>query len=83
MSANIYWEPARRDRESLWTMAPSAFRESLEAAGIPCPGIVNMSHMDALRGMSRVHGQKPKENPYFQLIMALEEHHEIELTVEF
>jgi len=83
MSANIYWEPARRERESLCTSAPSSFRESLEAAGIPCPGIVTMSHMDALRGMSRVHGRKPNENPYFQLLTALEEHHEIELTMEY
>lgn len=83
MSANIYWEPARRERESLWTMAPSSFLQSLEAAGIPCPGIVTKHSLEALRGMSLVHGGKEKENPYCQLVRALEDNEEIELSVEY
>lgn len=83
MSANIYWEPVERPRESLYTLAPQLFRESLEAAGLCCPGVISSAAQDKLRGMAKVHGGKPDENPYLQLVMALERHDEIELTMEY
>jgi hypothetical protein len=83
MSATIYWEPAKRERESLYTMAPQSFKESLRAAEISCPGTVGHSALPALRGMSRLFGEAVHKNPYYQLILAIEEHGEIELTMEY
>jgi hypothetical protein len=83
VSANIYWEPVRRNRESLYTLAPQAFLESLEAANMSPDYPLNEENLNALRGMAKIHGELNDKNPYHQLVEAIMIHDVIELTVEY
>ena len=83
MSANIYWEPSARARTSLYTMAPQAFLESLEAANIRVGYALNEENLDALLGMANVYGELNEKNPYYQLAVAIKDYALIELTVEY
>jgi hypothetical protein len=81
MSASICWRPKIQGRESVNTAAPSRFMETLKAlTGQQMPMTLDHSHLSGLRALAIA---SPGEGGYPQLVKAIEEHGEIELTAEY
>jgi hypothetical protein len=82
MSANIQWEPLSRKMKDLPVMAPQAFIQILENAGLgnlnDGGGIVlKDANLPTLRGMMAVFSGINIQNPYWHLIKAIEQYGEI------
>lgn len=84
MSANIYWEPVKKNPETLYVSAPSSFMEALRAGGIEIPGVVTREHLPILRALAvqypEVHSER---NPYIQLTDIVDEHDEVRIWPEY
>lgn len=81
MSATVYWEPAKRPRKSLPTMAPQMLIRSLRALGVELGCELNEEHVPALRALAQVVVEKP--NPYHALADAVEKHGAIVIYAEY
>lgn len=83
MSANLYWEPVKRKKHSLTTMAPSSFMEKLERAFNSRTPTLRERDIPVLRGMLAVESGERERNDFLALIEALDHHEEIEITAEY
>ena len=81
MSASIYWRPRVQGLVSVNTNAPSRFMETLaELVGARLPLTLDRSHLPGLRALAKLDSG---EGSWPQLVRAIEEHGEIELTAQY
>jgi hypothetical protein len=81
MSANIYWRPTDVGKTGVNTNAPSRFMDILaEVTGQRPPLVLRHEHLASLRALARA---EPGEGSWSQLVKALEQHDEIDITAEY
>jgi hypothetical protein len=85
MSATILWEPYRKpEGQSLWTMAPQNFMETLRHLGWEVGGTLGKRHLAALQALAYQHPDKDSgKNPYAQLAEAIEKYDEVRVWAEY
>ena len=85
MSATILWEPYRAPKgESLWTMAPQNFMETLRHLGWEEGGNLGRKHLAALKALAYQFSDKDTtKNPYAQLVDAIEKYDEVRVWAEY
>lgn len=84
MSASIYWRPVAKSRKSVSTYTPSSFIESIRKAFGEFPVKLDTDSLPVLQGMAAVE-QMPGngENPYEQLVEAINQIGSIEVWAEY
>lgn len=90
MSANVFWKPVLTKRKELYVMAPSSFRNSMEDVfgghgnNSPHGWELDKQALPALHGMlAMTNNRKGDENPYMQMIAAIEKHSKIRVWLEY
>ena len=78
MSANIYWQPAKG--KSVDVATPSSFMASMQRAFGDPPWNLTHTQWPMLEGMSAVAGGP--DNPYDQLLAAIDRHDTIRVWSE-
>lgn len=81
MGASLYWEPVKRKRNYLSEGAPSSFMESMERAFGSRTPLLNQGSKPLLKGMAAADPGRSKT--YTELLDALEEYDEIEISAEY
>jgi hypothetical protein len=83
MSASICWEPVKTNPKTLSVPAPSRFIATLDALGVGMPGEVGEEHEAALRALSIHYGDTERQNPFEQLLRAIEKHGRVRVWAEY
>ncbi len=87
MSANVFWQPVSRKKNSLPVGAPSAFRKSMENAfgELPADGWkLDKRNLPILHGMLAMTSDRSGDkNPYIQIINAIQTHSRIQIWLEY
>ena len=85
MGATVYYRQISKRDEHLDVWCPSAFLNRLAEAFGVLPLKLTAKDIPVLRGMAVVHGRPPVnfENPYSQVIEAIEQYGEIELHANY
>ncbi len=82
MSANIYYRPTKETGFQLSVDAPSTFMENIRKAFLSeFPLIFGQDSVQTLKGMAAMH--HGEENPYDELIEAIEKHETIEVYAKY
>lgn len=82
MSANIYFMPDVKKGTPLNTPAPSSFIETLERAGYTLPYTFDDSDKKLLLGMACAR-ERQEDNPYRQLIEAIDNFGRVRVWAEY
>lgn len=83
MTANVYWQPISPKRNKLYVMAPSSFASSMTDCFGEAPWTLSKGSVKSLYGMlSMTTNRKGSENPYMQMIAAIDKHEKIRVWLE-
>lgn len=82
MSASIMWEPLNPNPKHFSVGAPSFFIESLKNADMELPRTFTEADVSVLKGMSAASG-RDENNPYQQMINAIEKYGEITVWAQY
>ena len=80
MSANIYWRQVKpKDGTSLNVSAPSYFMGVMERAFGSFPCTLTEEHIPVLTGLAATIDRDDRENPYQELIKAIQQYENVEV----
>ena len=84
MSANVFWQPVERKCKQLHVMAPSQFSSSMTDAFGEAPWVLGKPSRKTLYGMlAMTENRRGDENPFMQMIAAIDKHETIKVWMEY
>ena len=85
MTANVYWRPApKSEPKSLYVLAPSNWRKQMEEVFGEPPWSLDRSSVKSLSAMlAMTSNRKGSENPFIQMINAINKYENIYVWMEY
>jgi len=82
MTASLCWSPVEKNSRMLSALAPSQTMEILAEIGISFPGEAGIEHLAALHALAKAWPNQ-KQNPFRDLVEAIEKHDRVKLWAEY